>query len=69
MIKTPFTGTVGPGMVPTKGSNGVFDSEPGLPAGMPGRTGGLLPEKHRDTAVPGVTPKPLPDASGSFVWR
>jgi hypothetical protein len=53
MINTPFKDACGD-MVPTRGASGTFDSEPSLPTGMPGRSGGLLPEKHRDTAV---TPK------------
>jgi hypothetical protein len=28
--------------------------EPNLPSGMPGRTGGLLPEKNRDNTIPKV---------------
>jgi hypothetical protein len=50
MIKTPFSDACGYGSVPTTGANSS-STEPGLPAGMPGRTGGLLPEKLRDTAV------------------
>jgi hypothetical protein len=42
-------------MVPKKGSGGgVYDHEPNLPEGMPGRSGGELPEKTRDPIAPDV---------------
>ena len=50
MIKTPFTDQCGPAVVPKTGAHSS-SSEPNLPSGMPGRTGGLLPEKIRDTAI------------------
>lgn len=52
-FRTPFSGTVGVDKVPTSGSAGS-SSEPNLPEGTPGRSGGLLPEKLRDSHV---TPK------------
>lgn len=54
-FKTPFGDAIATS-VPTKGSGGTYDSEPNLPSGMPGRDGGMLPEKHREeisAKVPG----------------
>ena len=52
MIDTPFKDACGPDSVPTKGSAGTYDSEPNFDHAK--RTGGLLPEKTRDTHL---TPK------------
>lgn len=49
-FETPFKDTVGVDKVPTSGSAGS-SSEPHLPEGMPGRSGGMLPEKVRDSHI------------------
>ena len=68
MFKTPFKDQVGPDKVPTRGSGGgTYDSEPGLPSGTPGRSGGLLPEKHRDPITPKVPGFVAPDQK-DFKW-
>lgn len=47
MYKTPFSDAIEKSPVPTRGTNGgQYDSEE-VPGG-PGRTGGTLPELHRD---------------------
>lgn len=53
-FRTPFDDAAAD-HVPTKGSKGAYDTEPNLPEGLPGRTGGLLPEKHRDD-IPAKVP-------------
>jgi len=52
---TPFKDNCGYDHVPTSGA-GSSSSEPNMPSGTPGRSGGMLPEKIRDTAVTPKTP-------------
>lgn len=64
-IKSPFSDAIA-SKVPMKGSKGVYDHEPHLPAGMPGRSGGVLPEKTRDDITPKVPS--WQDPGSTFIW-
>lgn len=49
--------------IPLKGS-GTYDSEPNLVSGMPGRSGGYLPEKTREQ----IAPAPANREPGKDMW-
>jgi hypothetical protein len=68
MFRTPFKDSCDD-KVPTKGSAGTYDNEPNLPSGMPGRTGGMLPEKTRDSHMSPRSPKDRGTQSGALIIK
>jgi len=64
MIKSPFTDAIEKNSVPTKGStSGQYDSSE-VPGG-PSRTGGAIPELHRDN-IAGAPSKSGPISKSPF---
>lgn len=64
---TPFKDNCGVDSVPTSGPQSTAP-EPGLPSGMPTRTGGLLPEVIRDTTTVPKAPGWLDVKDTNFKW-
>lgn len=62
VIKTLFKDAVVKD-IPRKGS-GSYGPEPNLPDGLPGRSGGMLPEKIRDD----IAPAPAYAEPGKDMW-
>ena len=63
---TPFKDTVGKSEVPRRGSEGTYDNEPNFPG--PGRTGGLLPEKTRDSHMSPKSPGWTSPDRPNIIW-